>query len=74
MNCEEWFDRLYQILDKDLDEKVWQELEQHMHDCRPCLDRFEFEKRIQERLKQSCRQEVCSESIRIRIKTIIEKL
>jgi mycothiol system anti-sigma-R factor len=72
MNCEEWFERLYQILDKDLDAKVWKELEQHMQDCQPCLDRFELEKRIQERVKQCCKEESCTESIRLRIKAIFK--
>ena len=46
MNCEQWFSRLYEILDHDLDEKLWKELEAHMRNCQPCLDRFEFEKEI----------------------------
>ena len=45
MNCNEWFDRLYQILDRDLDETLWQDLQVHMKSCRACWDRFEFEKR-----------------------------
>lgn len=73
MNCEEWFERLYQILDKDMDARTWAELETHMHHCQPCLDRFELEKRIQDRVKKSCREESCTESIRIRIRALIQK-
>ena len=57
MNCQEWYDKLYQILDRDLDQTVWQELEAHMKLCRSCWDRFEFEKDLKARVKKSCRME-----------------
>ena len=73
MNCDEWFDRLYQLLDRDLDEKVWRDVEKHMKLCRSCWDRFEFEKRLKERLKNSCCEETCTETLRVRIKALFEK-
>ena len=73
MNCDEWFDRLYQILDRDSDETVWSDLEKHMKLCRSCWDRFEFEKRLKERVQSCCRQESCTESLRLRIKALFEK-
>ena len=73
MNCDEWFDRLYQILDRDLDETVWLQVEEHMKHCRRCWDRYEFELRIKERLKTSCGQEPCSESLRKRINALLKK-
>ncbi len=73
MKCDEWFDRLYQILDRDLDETVWRDLEAHMKSCRPCWDRFEFEKLLKERVKNSCGKESCTESLRLRIKALFKK-
>jgi mycothiol system anti-sigma-R factor len=73
MNCDEWFDRLYQILDRDLDESVWKDLEAHMKLCQSCWDRFEFEKRLKARLKESCCKESCTEKFRVRIKALFEK-
>ena len=60
MNCEEWFDRLYQILDRDLDATTWRKLEAHMKDCRSCWDRLEFEKRVKARIQRACCQETCT--------------
>ncbi len=74
MNCDEWFNRLYEILDRDMDETTCKDLMDHMKGCQPCLDRFEFEKRLMEQTKKSCREESCSETIRIRIKTFIKNL
>jgi len=73
MNCDEWFERLYKILDRDVDEGVWREVEEHMKLCRPCWDRYEFEKRLKEKVKKSCCVESCTESLRIRIKALFEK-
>jgi len=73
MNCNEWFDRLYQILDKDVDEVVWRDVEEHMKLCRTCWDRYEFEKRLKEKVKESCCGESCTESLRTRVKSLFEK-
>lgn len=73
MNCDEWFDRLYQILDRDVDEVVWREVEEHMKLCRRCWDRYEFEKRLKEKVKKSCCKEPCADSLRLRIKALFEK-
>jgi mycothiol system anti-sigma-R factor len=73
VNCDEWFERLYQILDRDVDEKVWAEVEAHMKRCRRCWDRYEFEIRIKTQLKKSCAQEPCSDSLRTRIQALLKK-
>jgi mycothiol system anti-sigma-R factor len=73
MNCQEWFQRLYQILDRDLDETVLAEVEEHMKHCRRCGDRYEFEVRLKALVKKSCGQEPCSETLRKRIKALLKK-
>lgn len=73
MNCEEWFEKLYHYLDKDLDQIQWKEVETHMHDCRPCFDRYDLEIKIRQRLKESCNNEGCTETLRLKIRAIIEK-
>jgi len=73
MNCDEWFEHLYRFIDKDLDQIAWQDVETHMKNCPPCWSRYEFEVKLKERLNKSCRVERCTESLRIRIQSIIEK-
>ena len=74
MNCDEWFDRLYQILDGDLnDAAVWKDLQGHMKKCQSCWDRFEFEKRLKERLKSSCSKVSCTETFRARLVALFKK-
>jgi len=59
MNCDEWFEKLYQILDADLSNKaVWKDLQDHMKGCQPCWDRFEFEKTHQSPPQRFLRQRI----------------
>jgi mycothiol system anti-sigma-R factor len=73
MNCDEWFEKLYLYIDKDLKKIDWDHVEEHMKGCRPCWDRYEIEVKLKERLSKSCSVERCSESFRLRIKAILEK-
>lgn len=73
MNCKESFELIYRYLDKDLTGATFEELEVHFKICRSCWDRVEFEKRLKERLKNSCCKEKCSEALRERIKALLEK-
>ena len=73
MNCKEWYDKLYQILDRDMEDSVWRDVEIHMKECRSCWDRYEFEMHLKEKVKSSCCLESCTESLRLRIKALFEK-
>jgi mycothiol system anti-sigma-R factor len=73
MNCEESFEMLFQYIDKDMDSLTIQEIEVHLKHCRPCWDRFEFEKKLKERFRKSCCKEPCPDSLLHRIKALLEK-
>jgi len=73
MNCDEWFEKLYRYIDRDLDQIVWKDVEAHMHDCRPCYSRYELEVKIKQRLKESCESDCCTEALRVKIRAILEK-
>jgi mycothiol system anti-sigma-R factor len=72
MNCKEALEKIYEFLDKDISVPL-SEIEKHLDWCRHCWDRFEFEKRLIERLKKSCHKEPCSETLRSRINALLEK-
>ena len=73
MNCDEWFEKLYKYIDKDLKDIAWKDVEAHMSDCRPCFNRYDLEIKIRQRLKESCCKESCTESLRLKIQAILEK-
>lgn len=50
IGCEEALHRLFEYLDRELDNARQAEMEQHLHTCRACYSRAEFEKRLKGRL------------------------
>jgi len=43
MNCRECKEHLYEYLDRELTPVVEQEIRQHIADCPPCGEQFDFE-------------------------------
>ena len=43
MNCREAVEHLYEYLDKELTPAVEREVRDHLEDCHPCLEQFDFE-------------------------------
>lgn len=72
VNCKEALDKIYEFLDRDGSIPL-SEIEKHLDCCRQCWDRFEFEKRLKERLKSSCHAETCPDALKRRIQDLLEK-
>ena len=73
MNCNESFELLYRYIDRDCDGITIQEIEIHLKACRPCWDRYEFERLLIARVKESCHKETCADSLKKRIRALLEK-
>lgn len=70
--CEGILERLHEYLNRrDLTPEDVKDIRQHLKDCPPCGDRFEFEERLLERLKESdpCQ---CPYRLRSRIKALLD--
>jgi anti-sigma factor (TIGR02949 family) len=50
IGCEEALRHLFEYLDRELDATRHAEMEHHLHACRACFSRAEFEKRLKARL------------------------
>jgi mycothiol system anti-sigma-R factor len=72
VNCKEALQKIYEFLDKDSDLPL-KEIEKHLDCCRHCWDRFEFEKQLKELVHKSCCKETCSDTLKKRIESLIEK-
>ena len=55
MNCRECTEHLYEYLDRELTSDVEQEIRQHLADCPPCGEHFDFEKLFLDFLRARCR-------------------
>lgn len=73
MNCKESLQKLYEFLDSQMDKVPAAELEKHLDRCRHCWDRFEFEKHLKSLIQKSCCKEVCPDTLRQRIKSLLDK-
>lgn len=64
--CEEALAELYTFLDGELTEDRRGFIRQHLDDCNPCLEAFDFEAELRLVIKHRCTEEV-PESLRARI-------
>lgn len=51
LTCEEVIERLFDYLDRELDGQQAADIERHLHRCRDCFTRAEFEKRLRARVE-----------------------
>jgi mycothiol system anti-sigma-R factor len=72
MNCREALAKIYEFLDRE-DSAPLSEIEKHLDRCRHCWDRFEFEKKLKALVKKSCCKEVCPDTLKRRVKALLEK-
>lgn len=55
MNCRDAVEHLYEYLDKELTPAVEREVRDHLEDCHPCLEQFDFEQAFLRFLQARCR-------------------
>lgn len=55
MNCREAVDHLYEYLDRELTPEAEREVRQHLADCPPCGEQFDFEALFLKFLRARCR-------------------
>jgi mycothiol system anti-sigma-R factor len=65
-NCEEALHELYSFLDGELTEHKRTQIRDHLDDCSPCLEAFDFEAELRIVIKHRCKDEV-PESLRDRV-------
>ena len=51
LSCEEVIERLFDYLDSELGPQQADDIERHLHRCRDCFTRTEFEKRLRARVE-----------------------
>jgi mycothiol system anti-sigma-R factor len=64
--CQEAIHTLYHFLDGELTLERRQEIAQHLHECSPCLDAFDFEAELKLVIARKCRDQV-PEALRVRV-------
>ncbi len=57
-NCQEAIAELYSFLDGELTEAKRHDISQHLDDCSPCLEAFEFETELRAVVSHRCQEQV----------------
>ena len=67
MICREAVEHLYEYLDKELTPQVERAVRQHLEDCQPCLEQFDFEDAFLKFLQARCRGRCAPPELKRRI-------
>jgi mycothiol system anti-sigma-R factor len=70
-NCREVLHRLYHFLDGEVTPAMRAEIQQHLDDCPPCIEAFEFESELRLLVSRHCREVVPTE-LRLKIAQLID--
>lgn len=60
-DCNDSLAELYTFLDGELTDSKRDEIRQHLHDCSPCLERFDFQAELKAVIARKCHEEVPQE-------------
>ena len=70
-DCDKTIERLYHYLDGELTDERRVEISQHLDECGPCLDAYDFEAELRRVIAQRCRDRV-PEHLIVRVRAVIE--
>jgi anti-sigma factor (TIGR02949 family) len=72
IGCEEALRHLFEYLDRELDGARHAEMEQHLHTCRACYSRAEFERHLKGKLG-AVGKEPAPPEFELRIKNLLRR-
>lgn len=61
IDCEQALKRIAEYIDHELGERERETLQQHLHTCKSCFSRAEFERRLKEEVGALCEEEAPSQ-------------
>ncbi|UCE30295.1 MAG: zf-HC2 domain-containing protein [Burkholderiales bacterium] len=73
IDCEQALRHLFEFLDRELDAHDHEAMQQHLHTCKSCFSRVEFERRLKERFS-ALRQDDPTPAVSGRIQSLLKRL
>ena len=71
IDCEQALKQLFEFIDRELPEDRRDEMQHHLHTCKSCFSRMEFERRLKEKVGALRDEEVPSQ-LGARIKGLLK--
>lgn len=53
-HCKEILDRVFFFIDNELEDADCQQIQQHLDDCGPCLEKYDLERTVKALVQRSC--------------------
>ena len=72
IKCEEVLKRLYDYMDRELDEELRVEIEEHLKLCKYCSRHRDFEAQLKELVQQSCFEKKAPEFLKKKITDLLK--
>jgi anti-sigma factor (TIGR02949 family) len=72
LSCEEVLSKLYAYLDQEVDALTEADVDAHLHSCRECFSRAEFEKMLRKKVAATAELETPGD-VRERLESLIKR-
>ena len=72
MSCEDVLSKLFEYLDSELDGMTEADIDAHMHECRECFSRAEFERALKKKVQGAGEMTTPSDT-RSRLESLIKR-
>jgi mycothiol system anti-sigma-R factor len=72
-HCAEVLHRMFSFIDNELDEASCADIERHLHECGPCLQKYDLERTVKSLVQRSC-AEHAPEGLRERVLMRIQRV
>jgi len=72
-HCQEILERIFFFIDNELEQADCQEIQQHLDDCGPCLEKYDLERTVKALVQRSCSEhapETLRERVLLRIRQV----
>ena len=53
-HCKEILDRVFFFIDNELEQADCQQIQEHLDDCGPCLEKYDLERTVKALVQRSC--------------------
>lgn len=65
-DCAEVLERMFFFIDNEMEQADWREIQQHLDECGPCLEKYDLERTVKALVARSC-SEHAPEQLRERV-------
>ena len=72
-DCSEVLDRVFYFIDNELEDADYTEIQQHLDECGPCLQKYDLERTVKALVARSCSEhapETLREKVLLRIRSV----